>query len=218
MEIETMPLADLVPDPKNSRLHPEENITAIMNSLSNFGQVLPLVVHAETRVVVGGNGTMEAMTRLGWDSAEVTLYDGPMEKAKALAIALNRTGELAQWDADQLVDTLAELQDVGMDHEALGFSMASLEVMFPAPSTESFRIDRSEMKKSDPREKEEKDPEPEIEYRLLFDTKDQQKRFMGFVKWLKAKYSKEKSTAARLDIHIQEQLASATKPKEGKKT
>lgn len=64
MEILTVPIEFLVPDADNPRRHPERNLDAIMASLAQHGQAVPLVVHAETSMVVAGNGTLEAMKRL----------------------------------------------------------------------------------------------------------------------------------------------------------
>lgn len=63
--IETVPLAQLVLDPENARLHPDANLEAIRGSLGLFGQVEPLVVQAGTHRVIGGNGRLAAMRDLG---------------------------------------------------------------------------------------------------------------------------------------------------------
>ena len=192
MNIEKATLASLVPDPDNTRLHPEENIQAIQDSLGKFGQVLPLVVHAESRIVVGGNGTVRAMKRLGWEEADVTYYDGSMDEARALSIALNRTGELAVWDEQALGDSLVALNDIGFTHEALGFSTAALDQMFPAPPAPASNAEGGDSPGLG---------NPIVRYDFIFDDEDQQKRFFAFLKWLKTQHEGETS-AARLDAHI----------------
>lgn len=98
MDVETVSVEELTPDPENTRLHPEENLEAIQASLARFGQVLPLVVHAETGIVIGGNGTLAAMKRLKLQHAKIVRHQGSKQEARALGIALNRSAELAQWD------------------------------------------------------------------------------------------------------------------------
>ena len=71
-------------------------------SLRRFGQAEPLVVHAATKRVVGGNGRMAAMKRLGWTECDVVMLEMGEVDAAALGIALNRTGELAGWDDEAL--------------------------------------------------------------------------------------------------------------------
>ena len=74
-----VPLEDLSTDPDNARLHPEENLKAIENSIRRFGQVLPLVVREG--VIVGGNGTFEALKRTGGTHAKVAQFSGTEEEA-----------------------------------------------------------------------------------------------------------------------------------------
>jgi ParB-like chromosome segregation protein Spo0J len=95
MEILTAALDDLIPDPRNPRGHPAENITAIKESLARFGQVLPLLVRESDCQIVAGNGTVLAMRELGWTEAQVPIYDGDDQECRALSVALNRTGERA---------------------------------------------------------------------------------------------------------------------------
>src|SRR3954470_22073993 len=63
LEVKTVPLDELVPDESNARTHGEKNMAAIMGSLSRWGQVEALVIHRETRRVLGGNGRLDAMKR-----------------------------------------------------------------------------------------------------------------------------------------------------------
>ena len=50
------------------------------------------------------------MKRLGWTECDVVLLDISETQATALGIALNRTGELAEWDGRALVQLLQQLQ------------------------------------------------------------------------------------------------------------
>jgi hypothetical protein len=108
IELRTVAIADLQPDPENARVHSERNISAIAKSLSAFGQRKPIVIAGTT--IVAGNGTVEAAKRLGW--TEITAVDYPADRiseARAYAIADNRTGELSLWDNRRLkaqLDTL----------------------------------------------------------------------------------------------------------------
>ena len=112
MRQSTVKLKDLKLDPKNAREHPEKNLAAIQASLEEFGQVLPLVVDGDTMTVVGGNGTTMCMRKLGWDKASAIVIKGwTREKLTALALALNRTGDLARWNKDVLADLVSEFSD-----------------------------------------------------------------------------------------------------------
>ena len=121
MIIKQVPIADLLTDENNARLHSERNIEVIANSLEKFGQRKPIVVqHGK---VLAGNGTLEAAKSLGW--SEITITEVPdnwdSDTAKAYAIADNRTAELAEWNEDVLVKQLLELEEEGWEIKDFGF-------------------------------------------------------------------------------------------------
>lgn len=123
-----MTLASLALDPRNARKHGERNLDSIEASLRRFGQQKPIVVDADG-VIVAGNGTFAAAKALGWKSIDVvrTKLRGP--EARAFAISDNRTGELAEWDAEELVRQLESLKSEEIPLEVVGFDAAELEKM-----------------------------------------------------------------------------------------
>ena len=132
LAIRRVPLAQLHVDPANARVHGERNLDSIRASLSRFGQAEPLVVQQSTGRVIGGNGRLEAMRSLGWSECDVVELDVDEVKATALGIALNRTGELAEWDPatlGKLLDSLrAEdaLEGVGFEEDEIDEILGSL--------------------------------------------------------------------------------------------
>ncbi len=111
MIVRTVQLADLHSDPANARKHDDRNLNAISDSLKAFGQVEPLVVQKSTGKVIGGNGRLEVLRRSGVTECAVVEVDVDDTKAAALAIALNRTAELAEWDTETLARLLESLPD-----------------------------------------------------------------------------------------------------------
>ncbi len=103
-------IASLVPDPSNARTHPEANLDAIVSSLRRFGQAEPLVIQNGTRRVIAGHGRLMAMQKLGWTECDVVELEVSSLDATALAIALNRSAELAEWDDGVLARLLSELR------------------------------------------------------------------------------------------------------------
>lgn len=100
-----VPIQSLTEDPNNARIHPERNMKAIEASLKEFGQRFPLLVR--DGVVVAGNGRLAAMRCLGWTEVWIESADDMTEEeARAFALADNRTGELAEWDVNQLTAQL----------------------------------------------------------------------------------------------------------------
>ena len=113
-------------DPANARQHWERNMEAIRGSLQRFGQREPLVVQANSGRVIGGNGRLLAMRALGYAHADVVEVDLSDVEATALAIALNRSGELAEWDLPALGSLLESLQAADA-LDGLGFSQADID-------------------------------------------------------------------------------------------
>lgn len=138
-------LGDLVPDSANCRRHNPRNIGSIVNSLHKVGAARSIVID-ENNVILAGNGLVEAAGEAGIEKVRIVEADGntviavrrtgltPKQKAE-LAIADNRTAELAEWDAEQLLKTIAEheidLSDVEFTEEEIS------KLKISTPSVES---------------------------------------------------------------------------------
>lgn len=143
-QYETLAIEQLKPDPHNPRKHNAANMRAIRKSLEKHGQVEPLVVHMATFQVIGGNGRLAAMRELGWKTVDVRLLDCTDTEAKAIGIALNRTGELAKWDDEILTEIILQLQETGFDMEGTGFDPAELERLIEKAAGPSLEMDGEE--------------------------------------------------------------------------
>ncbi|MBT61223.1 MAG: hypothetical protein CMA63_06720 [Euryarchaeota archaeon] len=130
MDVESIDLAALVHDPRNPRTHDESNLSAIRSSLDEHGQVEPIVVQKSSKMIIAGNGRVEAMRELGWSFAECVVLDVDDAEARALSIRLNRTAELAGWDDDVLAQHFSELHTLSrFDLSSFGFSDSDLSEM-----------------------------------------------------------------------------------------
>jgi site-specific DNA-methyltransferase (adenine-specific) len=129
MNIETLRILELTPDPNNVRQHDDKNLKAIMGSLKEFGQRKPIVI-TEAGTIVAGNGTVEAAKRLGWTDIEVVRVpaDWTDTQVKAFAIADNRTAELANWNQEVLTSQLLELEAEGWELAEFGFEPLEMPV------------------------------------------------------------------------------------------
>ncbi len=121
LKVKRVEVSSLKIDPSNARKHDAKNLEAIKGSLAKFGQVEPLVVRKATGVVIGGNGRLAAMQANGATQCDIVELDIDATQASALALALNRTSELAAWDDDVLSATLKALDADGFDIGAIGF-------------------------------------------------------------------------------------------------
>lgn len=120
LKLEMVGIDTLKPDPHNARKHGGKNMESIKASLSEFGQQMPIVVGPDN-IVIAGNARLEAAKSLGWKNIAVVRTDLTGKRAAAFAIADNRTSELADWDEQQLADTLRAIAD-DQSSMATGFS------------------------------------------------------------------------------------------------
>jgi ParB-like chromosome segregation protein Spo0J len=145
MKTEKIRLAELELDPANVRKHDSRSISAIAESLKEFGQRKPVVVTSQN-LVVTGNGTVQAAQQLGWaDVLAVRIpTDWSDEKIRAFAIADNRTSELSAWDTETL---LAQLQTIDQI-ETVGFSQDELDdlIEFRQHPFQTVRANIAELK------------------------------------------------------------------------
>lgn len=127
LKIEQVPIEKLTFDSSNARKHSDANLSAIAESLRQFGQRKPIVVTADG-VIVAGNGTVEAARFLGLTDVDVVRVpaDWSPNQVKAFALADNRTAELAEWNPEVLSAQLLEIDEAGFDIEALGFDSVKI--------------------------------------------------------------------------------------------
>jgi len=139
----TKPIADLALDPTNARKRTDANRDAIGRSLKRFGAGRSIVLDGDD-TIRAGNGTVEQAKEQGFTEV-VVVEPGPNqlvavkrpewtdEEAAAYAVADNQSALLAEWDSEQLVETLqgmktVELADVGFTDRDLVQFMAKNEV------------------------------------------------------------------------------------------
>jgi len=124
---ERVPIATVHKDERNARRHSKKNLDAIKASLAEFGQQKPIVVDADGRVLAG-NGTLDAALALGWTEIDIARTDLLGARARAFAVADNRTAELAEWDDAILAEALAAIQaDEDLESICTGFDENEIE-------------------------------------------------------------------------------------------
>jgi|TARA_R100000084_G_scaffold109442_1_gene76903 ParB-like chromosome segregation protein Spo0J len=137
MKILNLEIEKLELDGANSRKHSNKNIKAIQKSLETFGQQKPIVINQDN-VVIAGNGTLTAAKNLGWEKVSCVKTELDTEKAKAFAIADNKTALLASWDDEQLTQTFRELDADGFDLKTLGFDKKELDEFLNGPEKKTY--------------------------------------------------------------------------------
>lgn len=123
-----VPITALEADPDNARTHGERALASAKRSLAQFGQQKPVVRLPGGRVIAG-NGIYLAARALGWTALAAVTFIGDRHRARAFAIADNRTAEASEWDRQRLARELGALTTSGIDPLAVGFTAPELRAL-----------------------------------------------------------------------------------------
>ncbi len=122
MQVEMIPVTELVPYARNARTHPDWQITQIASSIAEFGFTNPILIGGDNDIIAG-HGRLLAAQQLQLEEVPVIRLSHLNEvQRRALIIADNRIAENAGWDETLLREELAALSDVSFDLDVLGFS------------------------------------------------------------------------------------------------
>lgn len=117
-----MHISDFKHDKKNARRRTARGHEAIEHSLRELGAGRSIVID-KNGAIIAGNGVIESAEKAGITEVQVIPSDGSKiiavqrldldldtdDKAKQLAVADNRTGELAEWVPENLKGLAADL-------------------------------------------------------------------------------------------------------------
>ena len=118
LQVEYVPITEIKPYRRNAKLHPQEQIEQIKNSMKEFGNIDPIGVwHNE---IVEGHGRYEALKQMGVKEIPIIrLDDLTDEQRKAYALAHNKLTMNSDFDLALLDTELAEIETIDMT--LLGF-------------------------------------------------------------------------------------------------
>jgi len=107
----------------NPRKGSRSVIEQLKRSLTEFGCPVPVVINTHKdrkNVVVGGEKRVRAATELGWTEVPYSTVSLPLEKEKALNLALNKIED--QWDEEKLAQVITDLTQSDFDISITGFN------------------------------------------------------------------------------------------------
>lgn len=139
-----IPVADIKPNPRNTRTHSSRQIKEIAESIRRLGFGAPLLVD-ENSVLIAGEGRWKAAKLLNLKEIPAIVITGLSEaKKRALAVADNKIATHAGWDRERLAVELPELSNL-LKIEGLDISLTGFE----PPEIDQLAID-FEDRSSDP--------------------------------------------------------------------
>jgi hypothetical protein len=127
--LETLPLDQLRPWPRNARTHSHKQIRQIAESIRRFGFTNPVLIDAEDRILAG-HGRVHAARELGMATAPCLRVDHmSLAEKRAYVLADNKLALNAGWDEELLALELKELMaaDIDFSVDVTGFSIAEVD-------------------------------------------------------------------------------------------
>ena len=117
-----VPVAELIPYAKNSRIHSAEQIERLRASMREYGFMSPVLIDAEKNIIAG-HGRVIAASAEGVEQVPCVLVDHLSDaQRRAYIVADNKLAEMGSWDNSLLEIELSELGALGIDLAALGIA------------------------------------------------------------------------------------------------
>jgi ParB-like chromosome segregation protein Spo0J len=133
--------ADLKPYEKNPRTIGKEAISAVAESISEFGFKVPILITSND-VIIAGHTRLQAAKKLKLKEVPcIYCNDLTQEQIAALRLADNKTSELSSWDSDLLNDEISEILNIDMSK--FGFEDLKSGIETEAAERESIEFEET---------------------------------------------------------------------------
>lgn len=139
----------LKPYENNAKVHSEEQVQKIADSIKEFGFISPCLIDKENRIIAGHGRVMAAKIH-GLKKVPCVYVEGLTDaQRRAYILADNRLTELGEWNHELVSDELVRLKEEGFDIDLTGFDIDDIifdeiEDILPEPDPE-------ELEKREPR-------------------------------------------------------------------
>lgn len=130
MEIDNIPLEEIIPYEKNPRKN-DKAVEIVAKSIKEFGFRVPIILD-KNNVIIAGHTRLKAAQSLNLTEVPVIWADDLTEaQVKAFRIMDNKSTEYASWEFDLLKLELEGLREVDFDLAFTGFSEIELNKILP---------------------------------------------------------------------------------------
>ena len=120
-KLQEVATSSLKPYDKNARVHTEDQVNKIAESIKQFGFLTPCIIDRENNIIAG-HGRKMAAEKLGLQTVPcVYIDDLTEEQRRAYILADNRLTELGGWDDEILEQELREIYSSGFEIGLTGF-------------------------------------------------------------------------------------------------
>lgn len=137
LHLEYRPIEALIPYARNARTHTEAQVAQIAASIREFGWTNPILVDGQSGVIAG-HGRLLAARVLGMPQVPcIELSHLTEAQRRAYILADNRLALNAGWDEELLALELAELQDLEVNLDLLGFANCEIDTLLASLQEQS---------------------------------------------------------------------------------
>ena len=110
MEIENIPISELVPYANNPRKN-DKAVDIVAKSIKEFGFKVPIILDKNNEIIAG-HTRLKAAMKLGLTTVPIIRADDlTPAQTKAFRIMDNKSSEIAEWDLDLLKNEFHDLED-----------------------------------------------------------------------------------------------------------
>ena len=129
LEVVETPTASVNPSPHRARKTNPEQLQRVIDSIRTFGISMPILVASDGEIIDGHIVHAAAVT-LGLATVPVINCRHLSEtEVRQLRLAMNRIGELGEWDEELLKLEFEELIALDVDLEVTGFSLTDQDII-----------------------------------------------------------------------------------------
>ena len=135
LKIEYIPIGELKPYEKNAKIHTQEQIEQIKNSINQFGMNDPIAVW-KNNTIIEGHGRLIACQELGFKEVPIIRLDKlSNQQRKAYTLIHNKLTMNTDFDIDILNE---ELETIKIDMTEFGFELEDIDMNFNVEDDEEF--------------------------------------------------------------------------------
>lgn len=121
------PVSALRASSTRSRETTPQLLEGVIRSFKRYGIILPVVIDRHN-VIIQGHAMWEAAQQLGIETIECRVVDHLDDvEREALGLALNRIGELGQFDLVKLRDQMIRIESRGIELISTGFTLPEID-------------------------------------------------------------------------------------------
>ena len=122
-KVQEVRLDSLKPYEKNAKVHGQEQVNKIADSIREFGFLSPLLIDKDFNIIAG-HGRVMAAKQLGMETVPAVFIEGLTEtQRRAYILADNKLTELGGWDDDMVRIELEALNMEDFNIELTGFEL-----------------------------------------------------------------------------------------------